>query len=260
MAGIQKITEAQLRHLAGEKGYNVAYLEKDYFLTALLYLLREADGLCFKGGTALNKLVFNHTRLSEDLDFTCTGGIGRIKKRVEGIAKENPGLFTKVSTGRQTGKFARLHVHYQSYFGENEFVNVDLNAHAKIYLEPERRQVKHFYAEIPAFSTSMLNQKELVAEKIRALFQRKQPRDYFDAYQLIKSGQKIDLKLVKAKLAEIGMAYDPQRIFKNANKVYSHWEQEIGALTNKPVAYHTAIQAIVKQFQYKQRPKRKKKT
>ncbi len=248
MVGLQKLSEAKLRQLAGQKGFGIVYLEKDYFLTVLLFLLKDVEGLCFKGGTALNKIVFNHTRLSEDLDFTCTIKPVQIKKKVEEIVQQNPDFFAKVEADKQTENFTRLQVYYKSYFGENELINVDLNSHAKIYLAPETRQVKHFYSEIPKFSVSMLNQKELVAEKIRALFQRKQPRDYFDAYQIIKSKQKIDLQLVKTKLMEIGIVYDPEKIFKNANKVYSKWEQEISSLTNKPVDYKKAIKLIAKQF------------
>ncbi len=248
MAGLQKISEAKLRQLAGQKGFSIVYLEKDYFLTVLLFLLKDVEGLCFKGGTALNKIVFNHTRLSEDLDFTCTVKPAKIKKQVEEIIEQNPAFFVRVEADKQTENFTRLQIYYKSYFGENELVNVDLNSHAKIYLTPESKQVKHFYSEIPKFSVKMLNQKELLAEKIRALFQRKQPRDYFDAYQIIKSKQKIDLQLVKTKLVEIGIVYDPEKIFKNANKVYSKWEQEISSLTNKPVDYKKAIKLIAKQF------------
>src|SRR3989339_457514 len=219
MAGIQRITEAKLRQLSGEKGFNIAYLEKDYFLTALLFFMKDLEGLYFKGGTALNKIVFNHTRLSEDLDFTCTVKPSDIKKKVEEVANENPDFFVKVGADKQTEKFTRLQVYYKGYFGENEFINVDLNFHARIHLIPENGKVRHFYSELPKFEVKMLNKRELIAEKIRALFQRKQPRDYFDAYQIIKSKQEIDLQLVKDKLREAGIVYDPEKIFKNANKV-----------------------------------------
>jgi len=176
-----------------------------------------------------------------------------VRKKVEGMVKENPELFTKIGTDRKTDKFIRIQVHYKSYLWENEYINIDLNAHAKIHLKPEKRHAKHFYEEIPKFSVTMLNQKELVAEKICALFQRNQPRDYFDAYQIIKSNQKISLKLVKTKLKDAGQQYKADKIFKNANKIYSKWEQEITSLTNKPVTYKTAINTIAKQFKYKQK-------
>jgi predicted nucleotidyltransferase component of viral defense system len=53
------MTEAQLRYLAGEKGFNLIYLEKDYFLTMLLFYLKDIRGIVFKGGTALNKIYLD---------------------------------------------------------------------------------------------------------------------------------------------------------------------------------------------------------
>jgi predicted nucleotidyltransferase component of viral defense system len=249
------ITKAKLQNIAAEKGFNLIYLEKDYFLTALLYLIKDVGGLYFKGGTALNKIVFNHTRLSEDLDFTCTAKIDKVRKEIEEIIKENLNLFTKIGTDKEVDKFTRLQVYYKSYFGKKEYVNIDLNSHAKIHLKPEKKRVKHFYKEIPRFEIMMLNKKELLAEKIRSLFQRNQPRDYFDAYQIISSKQKIDSKLVKQKLKEAGLKYDTDKIFKNAKKIYSKWEEEIGSLTNKPVTYKTAITIIAKYFKYKEKKK-----
>ncbi|MBI5347602.1 MAG: hypothetical protein HZB66_03255 [Candidatus Aenigmarchaeota archaeon] len=34
------ISKAKLQNIAAEKGFNLIYLEKDYFLTVLLYFLR----------------------------------------------------------------------------------------------------------------------------------------------------------------------------------------------------------------------------
>lgn len=250
------ISKAKLQNIAAEKGFNLIYLEKDYFLTAMLYLVKDINGLYFKGGTALNKIIFNHTRLSEDLDFTCTAKISEVKKKIEEIIKENSGLFTGLGTDRENEKFTRIQVYYKSYFGEKEYVNIDLNSHAEMYLKPEKKQVNHFYKEIPEFSITMLNQNELIAEKICALFQRNQPRDYFDAHQIITSKQRIDEKLVKQKLKKAGSGYDINKIFKNANKIYSKWEEETTSLTNKPIAYKTAITTIAKHFKYKQKKKK----
>ncbi|MFA4907591.1 MAG: nucleotidyl transferase AbiEii/AbiGii toxin family protein [archaeon] len=254
------ISKAKLQNIAAETGFNLIYLEKDYFLTALLYFMKDIDGLYFKGGTALNKIVFNHTRLSEDLDFTCTAKAGMVKEKIQEIARANPCFFAGTCTGRENEKFARIQVYYKSYFREKEHVNVDLNSAAKIYLNPEKRKVKHFYDGIPEFSITMLNEKELVAEKIRSLFQRNQPRDYFDAYQLIRSKREINEKLAMQKLKEAGLEYDINKIFRGAGKIYSKWDEETTSLTNKPIAYKTAIAAIAKHFRYKEEKARQRKS
>src|SRR3989338_3051730 len=85
MDKIKPVTENRLRFLAADKKFDLNYLEKDYYLTVLLYFLREVPGLCFKGGTALNKIFLNHKRLSEDLDFTCTGPLDKKKLIAEKV-------------------------------------------------------------------------------------------------------------------------------------------------------------------------------
>lgn len=50
------ITLDELKIIAGEKGFTIEILEKDYLVTCLLYLLKDINGIYFKGGTALNKI------------------------------------------------------------------------------------------------------------------------------------------------------------------------------------------------------------
>ena len=82
-----------------------------------------------------------------------------------------------------------------------------------------------------------MNPEEIFAEKVRALITRNQPRDYFDVYMILKSGYKINYDLVKKKLNDVGEEFDIGRIFRNARKIYSRWDSEIGQLTNNFVEY-----------------------
>jgi len=254
------ISKARLQNIAAEKGFNLIYLEKDYFLTVLLCLIKDIEGLYFKGGTALNKTVFNHTRLSEDLDFTCTTKISEVKKKIEKIIKENPSLFTRIGTDKETQKFTRIQVFYKGYFREKEYVNVDLNAHARIHLKPEEKSVKHFYyGKIPKFSIQTLNFKELIAEKVAATFGRNAPRDYYDLYNIITKKIPVNIKLVKQKLKEHNQKFDINKIFKPGSKVYSRWETDLLPLTKTKPEYKKVIKTISKYFKYKQNKKIKRK-
>jgi len=256
MVEIKRISEARLNYLAGEKGFNILYLEKDYFLTLLLFFLKDIDGLHFKGGTALNKIFLNHRRLSEDLDFTCNKPINETKAQILKIIEEQKELFPKAEFLKQTPNYSRIKVFYNSYQKEGLFLFIDINSKASVLLKPKKQKVPHFYEEIPGFESKTLDVKELVAEKIRALITRRQPRDYFDAYTIIHKQLKIDLPLVKKKLKEAGQEFSVERIFKNANKIYRGWDSEIGSLTNEPIEYKTAITAIAKHFKYKKKKKR----
>jgi len=244
------ISENRLRYLSGLKGLNLIYLEKDYFLTALLYLLRDVSGLCFKGGTALNKIFLNHTRLSEDLDFVARENASKIKSRITEILNKGNKIFPKYEFENQTKDFFRMKIFYQSFFTATSFIILDVNGKASIIIEPEKKKVPHFYEEIPGFEILTLHIKELVAEKVRSLIMRNQPRDYFDIYMLLEKGYKIDFRLAERKLREANQSLDKERIFKNAQKVYSRWD-DMKQLTNQPAEFMEVIKKLQKEFGYK---------
>ena len=235
------ISEAKLRNIAAEKGYNLIYLEKDYFLTVLLYCLKDFEGICLKGGTALNKIFFNHMRLSEDIDFTSTISIKEIKGKVEEIVEENKKHFRRVEHDKENTSFSRIKIFYQSYFTPSSYIVIDANRKASIHLKTEKRKVHNFYNL--DFDVSVLNFNELIAEKLRAAITRNQPRDYFDLYFILKE-YNVDIDLVKKKIEEAGQKYDIERIFKNANKIYSKWDEEIGKLTNIKLSYMECIKFL----------------
>jgi predicted nucleotidyltransferase component of viral defense system len=251
MARIKIISENKLRYIAGKRGFNLIYLEKDYFLTLFLYLIKDVGNVCFKGGTAINKTILKHNRLSEDLDFVCQSDLESVKKIITRIIKENKDIFPKYNFENQISDFFRLKGSYNSFFSGTDSIIVDMNAKASVLLKPKKHDIYHFYDDIPKFQILILNPKEIVAEKIRALIARNQPRDYFDVYHLIQEGYKIDLNLVKKKLEEANEEYTVERIFKNAKKIYSRWETEINQLTNKPVKFMTVIKKLQKEFKYK---------
>jgi len=244
MAEIKVISENKLRNLAGEKKLNLIFLEKDFFLTALLFVIKDVKGIYFKGGTALNKIFLNHARLSEDLDFSSSADV---KKEIISSLSKNKGIFPSWELERKT----RIKVFYKSYFGKNSYIVLDINRKASILLPTQKHEVPHFYDEIPRFSVATLNKKEIAAEKVRALITRNQPRDYFDVYFMLKKGFKIDKKLVKKKVEEACEEFSVERIFRNADKIYSRWEDDITQLTNRPVKYMTVIKALQKEFRYK---------
>nr|MBA4404771.1 hypothetical protein [Nanoarchaeum sp.] len=237
MAEIKIISESKLRYIAGERGFNLIYLEKDYFLTLFLYLLKDVEGLCFKGGTALNKIFLSHKRLSEDLDFVCKKDILTVKEQVIKIWKNNKNFFPKYKFENETPNFFRLKIFYNSFFSKTNYILLDVNQKASIILAPQKQKIYPFYEGIPNFEIFVLSPKELVAEKIRTLITRNQPRDYFDVYNLFEKGHKIDLKLVKKKMEEVGQEFEVKRIFKNAQKIHSRWDTEITQLTNEPVKF-----------------------
>lgn len=240
------ISEDKLRYLAGKHGFNLAYLEKDYFLTLLLYFIKDINGIYFKSGTALNKVFLNHTRLSEDLDFSSKVKINSIKDQIE--TKMDKDVFPSVEIDHFTKDFIRYHVFFNSYFEGKCSVNLDLNSKASIHLRPELHKVRNFYGL--DFQICTLNIEEIIAEKLRSLILRNQPRDYFDLYFILKR-YKINFELVKTKLKEANSTFNKEKIFKRAQKLYSRWEKDLLPLTNRKIGFVEVIKFLQKRFKYK---------
>jgi predicted nucleotidyltransferase component of viral defense system len=239
---MEMISEDKLRYIAGERNFNLIYIEKDYFLTQLLYLIRNVKGLYFKGGTALNKIFLNHTRLSEDLDFVTKSPVSDVREEIEKLIKGSS-LFMKTETDRVTRDFVRYRIYYRSYFGRNSSVIMDINGKASVLLEPEVHNVPNFYGL--SFSMHTLSLKELIAEKVRALITRNQPRDYFDVYFISKK-YGIDMKLVERKTKEAGESFDTERIFRKAKKIHASWKNDLEPLTNRKLDFLECIKTLEK--------------
>ncbi len=88
------MSEESFRKITSEKPFNSFLLAKDYHITVLLYLMKDIEGIYFKGGTALAKIVLNYHRMSEDIDFTLTKDLEIIKKEVISVI-EKSGFFDK---------------------------------------------------------------------------------------------------------------------------------------------------------------------
>jgi predicted nucleotidyltransferase component of viral defense system len=64
MAEVPHIDEETIKRVSAATGFDQRLLIQDYYVTAMLYLLRDVQGIYFKGGTALNKIFLDYARLS----------------------------------------------------------------------------------------------------------------------------------------------------------------------------------------------------
>src|SRR3989338_5522427 len=132
----------ELKIIADEKGFSLPLIEKDYLITHLLFLLKNIQGIYFKGGTALNKIFLDHARLSEDIDFSTNRNIHFIEKEIRGSLKNT--IFKEITHDKKVDKFIRLIVHYK-LFHEKGTIFIDLNERSQMILEPEKKEIIHFY-------------------------------------------------------------------------------------------------------------------
>lgn len=228
--------ETALRKMAGKLKFSLASLEKDYMLTKILYEISKnelKDKVAFKGGTALNKVYFNYYRLSEDLDFTAVNvGADYIKKSIKNIAKES-----KIELKEENvTKYSYVAVfRFIGPLNHPNSINIDINTDEKLALLPVKKRVLHFY-DIPSFEIQTMDIRELIAEKIRSLIQRKKPRDYYDVWFAIKRNNELSrgMKgLVNKKCGNLKVEMNLERIFTNLDPVEKLWKHHLVELVEK---------------------------
>lgn len=171
------------------------YFYEEKFLNSKVY---------FKGGTAI-RLLFNSFRFSEDLDFILVGSVESIGKH---IGKILPKIQTESNSQimiKDEKLFEQRGIGYRLVF-RNSFVSQPLGIKLDFSLrekplDPESSVLTVFdYPINPPPIVNHLSRKEILAEKIRAIFVRGKPRDWFDLSFLLKQGEKINWKMVSEKM------------------------------------------------------------
>ncbi len=258
MDEIKKISEENFRRIASSKPFNTFLLTKDYNITVLLYIMKDIEGIYFKGGTALGKIVLNYHRMSEDIDFTLTKDLELVKKDIINTI-EKSGFFAKITKDKDVQGFTRLIVHYKGFDGEEGTVFIDLNQRGKLLLPPEKHPVKHFYPdEIPTFAFPTLAQEEMIAEKVVAAINRNKPRDHFDIYMIIKNRLPINKELVKKKCKESGTLFDITKMFNQGQKLHKRWNEDMLPLLAEEVSFQEVMGTVAKYFGLKEEKEKKK--
>ena len=250
MDEIKRITNNFFDELVVKKRFPRPLLLKDYYLALILYLIKDIDGIYFKGGTALNKIFLHHARLSEDIDFTLTRDEKEVKKEILTILN-NSGLFKEISEGKNVDGFLRMIIRYDSDLGNGELF-IDLNRKGKLMLTPEIHQVNHFYSPfIPEFSIKTLAQEEMIAEKVAATIGRNKPRDHFDVYKILHAHLPINLDIVKKKCAASGDAFSILKMFNKAKTLKNRWDQDMLPLLAEEVSFQTVMKYLAQYFNLK---------
>ncbi len=191
------LSSEDLRRIAGEAGFSPEPLEKVVRLLDLLDALRShpylANRMVLKGGTALNLFVLDLPRLSVDIDFNYVGSADR-----EIMLAERPTVEAAIAAvcARQALSVARVpeehaggkwRLGYQRADGRPGRIELDLNYLHRVPLWPCARRDSRAVGPFRATGVPMLDEHELLAGKLAALFGRAASRDLFDTHLLLGS-------------------------------------------------------------------------
>lgn len=181
-------------HYASAAGVDRRVAERDVVLTYVLKMMKD-DGimgdLAFKGGTCIRKVYLGGVgRFSEDLDFTLIGhDLAGLEQRFTSFIEEARGYGFTLSFDNLRkswgGSFA-CDVHYHHEWNRGDF-KFEVSLREDPVLEVLDRGIKdelYFkYTEFEPFDVPCMQLEEVLAEKIRAAYQRATARDVWDLYQ-----------------------------------------------------------------------------
>lgn len=226
------LTQPQVQRYSNESGLrDIMIAEKEMVLSFLLQLLSERgilDRLAFKGGTCLRKMFLGtQGRFSTDLDFT---GIEEhdheevILTMMEAFEQPFHGLqfaipdegYYETQDGLSWG-VNPTYAHQWNASGVSE-VRLQISRRETPTLPTERRpQIEQSYFKLLPFAPAeitCLALEEILAEKIRACYQRNKARDIFDlgVFATRPLNQPLIRRLVVLKLWQARDSFDPARL------------------------------------------------
>jgi predicted nucleotidyltransferase component of viral defense system len=202
--------------------------ERDVVLTYALRALHEAGivtHLAFKGGTCLRKTVFGSAgRFSEDLDFTLDSNEPEddvLVLLVEVFNRAHHGIeFTFEEYYKTDGdtSFGGEVLYRHPWNSAGRFrLQVSLRERPTLPVVPRPMKTQAYFShlEFELFDVRSLEVIEMVAEKVRAAFQRAKVRDLYDLHRFATTpfDGEILRRLAVLKLWQVRDPFDPDAFF-----------------------------------------------
>jgi predicted nucleotidyltransferase component of viral defense system len=248
------LTQPQVQRYSNESGLrDIMIAEKEVVLTFLLQLLSERgilDRLAFKGGTCLRKMfIGSQGRFSTDLDFT---GIEEhdheeiILNMMEAFGQPFHGIQFAIPDGSYYETQDSLswgvnptYTHEWNAGGVSE-VKLQISRRETPTLPTERRpQIEQSYFKLLPFAPAdiiCLALPEIIAEKIRACYQRNKARDIYDLGMLVRRLDKpLIRRLVVLKLWQARDTFDPARLMQKFEEGRDFDWDDLRQLVNRAV-------------------------
>jgi len=184
----------EIKEKARVHGVPISTIERDYVQGWLLGSLSGNDHLVLKGGTGIRKAYFSGYRFSDDLDFTLLEDmtVEEITEMVEKVVmecgKESGISFLGTSNPVDNENGFKTDVFFQisQQGGGRTKIKMDITKpeNESILLPIKKTEIIHQYSDILHAEIRIYSLEEVIAEKIRSIFQRTRPRDLYDLWYL----------------------------------------------------------------------------
>lgn len=266
LLGDNLLEQKHVDHYAYASRVDRLVAERDVILTYVLKALSKGSDpllthLAFKGGTCLKKIYLGRTgRFSLDLDFTSVDLTRsqlqkRFKRILDGTAYYDID-FKFVDEYSRNEESYGANISYSHNWNQASF-KVETSFREKPILKVVSfkilRELYFKYLDFQPFGVPCLQKEELLAEKIRAAFQRMSSRDLYDLYLFAGKPYNRDLvkKLVVVKLWNVREPFNPISFFdKVKNESYDLTELRNLVRGKRLPSRHQIINAILRNYSY----------
>jgi len=242
------IQSSEVSKLAHKLGLGDRTIEKDYVLAWVLHAIANSplySQMAFKGGTAIKKMYIPEYRFSEDLDFTL------LDLDITNTALESniTSLFRWLrENANLTLEIRKVDVHtsgdpafYLNYVGplqgqiSSRFLKMDFTRGEVLAYPLQDLTVLSQYSDLQKREARLqvYSFEEILAEKLRSLLSRAEPRDLYDIHYIL-DHQMVDIEQMKLNMSEKFTAKgfvvsDLNSILAKREKVFQRlWEGRLG--------------------------------
>lgn len=234
---MKKFDSQVINRVAVAKEMSLGNAEKDYVLSTALSKLDEFGGLKnfgFKGGTCLKKAYFPDFRFSSDLDFS----VKTSSEDLPAFVRENfenkvlEGVkFKKIIQIDRTSGNTVLSIKYESQISDRKHVDsilLELSSDSSIILPLRERTVLNpLEFNLPKTTVNCLDLKEILAEKIHAIYHRPKPRDVYDLDFLLEKRITPDYTLIEAKLEPLSIKLEKNTFESRLQHHKQRWKRDL---------------------------------
>ena len=233
------IPEREIKERAREFGVPTSTIERDYVQNWFLSALPPVN-MALKGGTGIRKVYIENYRFSDDLDFTLLEPVDADTLRTavidamvrvhdeSGIQFEDEIGFRQTRNGfKATTRFRILHRSSTSPIK----IDLDLTGadSEQILLPVSGRSVFHHYSDGLETSVNSYALEEIMAEKIRSIFQRTRSRDLYDIGQLAgRADRDVVRSIVHRKCEYKGVVVNAEILREKRDQFAALWQVSLG--------------------------------
>ncbi len=228
----------EIKEAARAFGVPPSTIERDYAQNWLLAHLAPLH-MALKGGTGIRKVFIENYRFSDDLDFTLLESykkevlLDALKDAVfrareeSGIRFEDDISIIETATGFRATALFRI-IPMSAPTPTRIIIDLTTMSNESVLLPVLERQIHHPYSDNLTAGVVSYCLEEIMAEKIRSLFQRVRPRDVYDIWHL---AGRVDPGAVRRifhrKCEYKGVILDNSVLVKKRNQFSASWSASL---------------------------------